>query len=190
MPSGLVNSGVNPWAHGRKMMKFPKESFHKLWKTMEKTENPDSAVPYAEPKSKELKEHKFSPITYSDPVAQFAEAAEKISGAKVVTGPVPDDVKATKGEIAVAENGCIWIPQTTEDRSYLFASEHLDFAVSKADIVNNMHEAYDKIAASKTYFKKYKFGTFISGPSKTADIEGTLVYGAQAARSVTVYITD
>ena len=51
-----------------------------------------------------------------------------------------------------------------------------------------MHEAYDRIASSKDYFQQYKFGTFISGPSKTADIESALVYGAQAARGVTVVL--
>jgi L-lactate dehydrogenase complex protein LldG len=51
-----------------------------------------------------------------------------------------------------------------------------------------MHEAYARIAASQEYFRQYKFGTFISGPSKTADIESALVYGAQAARALTVIL--
>ena len=34
----------------------------------------------------------------------------------------------------------------------------------------------------------YGYGCFISGPSKTADIEQALVMGAQAARGVTVII--
>ena len=93
-----------------------------------------------------------------------------------------------RGDIAVAENGCIWIPQREDDRSFLFKSEHLNIIVSRNSVVSNMHEAYERIAASADYFRQYKFGTFISGPSKTADIEGALVYGAQAARSVTVYI--
>ena len=37
---------------------------------------------------------------------------------------------------------------------------------------------------------RYNFGTFISGPSKTADIEQALVIGAQAARGVTVVLVD
>ena len=137
-------------------------------------------------------------ITFDDPVAQFIKSCETISGAKVSfdTPPALDvrgESSTVKGEIGVAENGCIWIPQTEADRSYLFKSEHLDVVISRKDCVNNMHEAYaliDKRSKSGQYFSEYKFGTFISGPSKTADIEGALVYGAQAARSLTVYITE
>ena len=98
------------------------------------------------------------------------------------------DVGVIRGEIGVAENACIWIPQTMKERAVCFASEQLVIVIRRDAIVNNMHEAYARIAASQEYFKEYKFGTFISGPSKTADIEGALVYGAQAARGVTVVL--
>ena len=98
------------------------------------------------------------------------------------------DVGVIRGEIGVAENACIWIPQTMKERAVCFASEQLVIVIRHDAIVNNMHEAYARIAASQEYFKEYKFGTFISGPSKTADIEGALVYGAQAARGVTVVL--
>lgn len=39
-------------------------------------------------------------------------------------------------------------------------------------------------------FTDYGYGSFISGPSKTADIAQALVMGAQAARGVTVILTD
>lgn len=100
------------------------------------------------------------------------------------------DVGVIAGAIGVAENACIWIPQTMKEKAICFASDQLVIVVHRADIVNNMHEAYDRIAASKDYFAQYKFGTFISGPSKTADIESALVYGAQAARGVTVVLAD
>ena len=98
------------------------------------------------------------------------------------------DVGVIRDEIGVAENACIWIPQTMKERAVCFASEQLVIVIRRDAIVNNMHEAYARIAASQEYFKEYKFGTFISGPSKTADIEGALVYGAQAARGVTVVL--
>ena len=100
------------------------------------------------------------------------------------------DVGIIEGRIGVAENACIWIPQTMKERAICFASENLVILLHRSDIVNNMHEAYARIEASDEFFQTYKFGTFISGPSKTADIESALVYGAQAARSVTIFLQD
>lgn len=98
------------------------------------------------------------------------------------------DVGVVEGCIGVAENACIWIPQQMKEKAVCFASQQLVIVLRREAIVSNMHEAYARIGASKDYFHQYKFGTFISGPSKTADIESALVYGAQAARGVTVVL--
>jgi len=98
------------------------------------------------------------------------------------------DVGVIQGDFGVAENACVWIPQTMKEKAICFASEFLVILLDKKNIVNNMDEAYGRIEASKDYFQQYKFGTFISGPSKTADIESALVYGAQAARGVTIVL--
>ena len=34
VPAPLMNLKLNPWAYGHQMMKFPKKSFHQLWKTL------------------------------------------------------------------------------------------------------------------------------------------------------------
>ena len=80
-------------------------------------------------------------------------------------------------EVAVAENGCVWVPQTMKERAVLFISECLVIIVDRKDIVSNMHQAYERISNPG-------YGCFISGPSKTADIAQALVMGAQAARDV------
>ena len=98
------------------------------------------------------------------------------------------DVGVIEGCIGVAENACIWIPQQMKEKAVCFASQQLVIVLCRDSIVSNMHEAYARIDASHEYFSQYLFGTFISGPSKTADIEGALVYGAQAARGVTVVL--
>ena len=95
------------------------------------------------------------------------------------------DVGIIEGDIAVAENGCVWVPQTMKERVVCFISENIVILVHRDKIVNNMHEAYKKI-----HMTDYGYGCFISGPSKTADIEQALVMGAQAARGVTVIIID
>ncbi|MBQ7421375.1 MAG: LUD domain-containing protein, partial [Prevotella sp.] len=93
------------------------------------------------------------------------------------------DVGIIRGEFGVAENGCIWVPQTMKEKAICFISEHLLILLSRRQIVNNMHEAYKRIT-----FNEYGYGTFISGPSKTADIAQVLVMGAQAARSITILL--
>lgn len=93
------------------------------------------------------------------------------------------DVGIIQGELGVAENGCVWIPQTMKERAVCFISEELVILLDKDNIVSNMHEAYKRIQMSH-----YGYGVFISGPSKTADIEQALVMGAQAARGVTVIL--
>ena len=95
------------------------------------------------------------------------------------------DIGIVEGDIAVAENGCVWVPQTMKERVVCFVSENLVILVHRDKIVNNMHEAYRRI-----HMTEYGYGCFISGPSKTADIEQALVMGAQAARGVTVIIVD
>ena len=93
------------------------------------------------------------------------------------------DVGIIRGVFGVAENGCIWVPQQMVEKAVCFISENLVILLKKTEIVNNMHEAYKRIE-----FNDYGYGTFISGPSKTADIAQVLVMGAQAARSVTVIL--
>lgn len=93
------------------------------------------------------------------------------------------DVGVIQGELGVAENGCVWIPQTMKERAVCFISEELVILLDKNNIVSNMHEAYKRIQ-----MPHYGYGVFISGPSKTADIEQALVMGAQAARGVTVIL--
>jgi len=89
------------------------------------------------------------------------------------------DLAIVKGEFAVAENGAVWIKNTdNRHRVLYFIAENIVIIVNKNDIVNNMHEAYDKIS-----FENTGYGTFVSGPSKTADIEQSLVIGAHGPKS-------
>lgn len=103
------------------------------------------------------------------------------------------DVGVVRGMFGVAENGCVWIPQQMKEKAVCFISENLVILLPKSQIVNNMHEAYRRLSErdSKSgldLFDQYGYGTFISGPSKTADIAQVLVMGAQAARSATILL--
>ena len=94
------------------------------------------------------------------------------------------DLAIVSGKIGVAENGAVWIEQDVKSRAVYFIAEKLVILLDKENIVSNMHEAYDKIDTGE-----YGFGVFISGPSKTADIEQALVMGAHGARDVMVILT-
>ena len=88
------------------------------------------------------------------------------------------------GEIGVAENGAIWIPQQVKYKAIYFISESLVILIDRNKIVDTMYDAYCQLDG-----QEYQFGTFISGPSKTADIEQALVMGAHGAREVLVILT-
>ncbi len=95
------------------------------------------------------------------------------------------DFAILPGEFAVAENGAVWITDSgVKHRAIFFIAQHLALVVSARNIVHNMHEAYQRLS-----FDSPGFGAFISGPSKTADIEQSLVVGAHGPRSLTVFVT-
>lgn len=94
------------------------------------------------------------------------------------------DCVVISGKIGVAENGAIWVDDTCfPERLLPFIAGKLILLISEENIVSDMHEAYAAISASLS-----GFGIFISGPSKTADIEQSLVYGAHGAISLDVII--
>jgi len=96
------------------------------------------------------------------------------------------DLAVLEAHFGVAENGSCWI---TEDRmverALPFIAQHLALVIHRKDIVPHMHAAYERIAQAA-----YGFGTFIAGPSKTADIEQSLVLGAHGPCSMTVFLID
>jgi L-lactate dehydrogenase complex protein LldG len=135
------------------------------------------------------------------------------------------DLAILQAHFGVAENGACWI---TEDRmverALPFIAQNLALVIGCKDIVANMHEAYDRIAAIESaaptassaataqqpasqtvspaaaslsagdappaIAPSYGFATFIAGPSKTADIEQSLVLGAHGPKSLTVFLLD
>lgn len=93
------------------------------------------------------------------------------------------DLAVIKGDLGVAENAAVWVSQQdVKERALYFIAEYLVIILDKKQLVNNMHEAYSKLTFTNV------FGGFISGPSKTADIEQALVVGAHGAKGVTVIL--
>ncbi|TDW48003.1 L-lactate dehydrogenase complex protein LldG [Flavobacterium sp. 270] len=96
------------------------------------------------------------------------------------------DLTIIKAHFGVAENSGLWV---TDDilgqRVSPFITQYLAIIVEKKNIVPTMQQAYDRIGN-----QEYGFGTFIAGPSKTADIEQSLVLGAHGARGLVVFLMD
>jgi L-lactate dehydrogenase complex protein LldG len=138
-------------------------------------------------------------------VGSPAEAAAKLTAlypsAKVVCSAVPEiagtrraadihdpheladvDVGVMRAQFGVAENGAVWLTQEDLNVNALaFLSQHLVVLLDPNEIVSDMHEAYRRVRLHET-----AYGCFMAGPSATADIEATLVHGAQGPRSLNV----
>jgi L-lactate dehydrogenase complex protein LldG len=122
-------------------------------------------------------------------------------GAKVVCSAVPEiagtrraetvhdpheladvDVGVVRAQFGVAETGAIWLTQEDLIVDALgFLSQHLVVLLDPEQIVEDMHQAYRRVRLDLT-----AYGCFMMGPSATADIEATLVHGAQGCRSLNV----
>ena len=135
----------------------------------------------------ERPEMTFETLTFSDPLVQFEKIMKAVGGNCVVLEDPRElngtDVGVIRGDFGILENGMVWINQRTRYKALFFISEALVILLDRNRLVNNMHEAYKQPA-----FDDFGYGCFISGPSKTADIEQALVIGAHGARAVTVIL--
>ena len=96
------------------------------------------------------------------------------------------DFAVLSGHFGVAENAAIWVTDdTVKHRVLYFLPQRLAIVIPAQQILHNMHEAYARIKVGQ-----HAFAAFISGPSKTADIEQSLVIGAHGARALTVLAVD
>ena len=134
-------------------------------------------------------------------IASWKDASQKISlvegagSSNVDLAAIEDphqletvDFAILPGHFGVAENGAIWVTDRgLRHRALFFIVQHLALLIRGDQIVHNMHEAYERLAASDLALGRREFAAFISGPSKTADIEQSLVIGAHGPRSLTVF---
>lgn len=129
---------------------------------------------------------------------QFASAQRVFSRIPAVTGNVDvnsvDDPHELEnldfviypGEFAVAENGAVWLTdRDLRHRVVFFITQYLVLVVERSSLVATMHDAYAQAKVPQP-----GFGLFLSGPSKTADIEQSLVIGAHGCRELQVFVID
>lgn len=116
--------------------------------------------------------------------SEFSAIAKVDLNATEPHGFADVDLFITTSDLAVAENGAVWIKdEQLPSRVLPFISQQLAVIISKENIVSTMHEAYEVIGSTQ-----YAYAVFIAGPSKTADIAQSLVLGAHGPKTMTVFI--
>ena len=89
----------------------------------------------------------------------------KLAGGEVLE-ETPKNWYTTHAKFAIAENGAVFVENYTKE---LFLSENVAVILNKNEIYEKITDIIDSIENP---------GVFISGPSKTADVESFLVFGA------------
>lgn len=118
---------------------------------------------------------------------EFADMAETAIPAGTDPHTLADvDLTVLAAQLGVAENAALWVTDAQLPLRVLpFICQHLALVVPRQNLVPLMQQAYEVIGA-----QEYGFGTFIAGPSKTADIEQSLVLGAHGARTLSVFLLE
>jgi L-lactate dehydrogenase complex protein LldG len=140
----------------------------------------------------------LDPPDAGDPLAPLRA---KIADAKVACSTVPEiagnrdiasvskpqdladvDFAIVRASFAVAETGSVLLSDAElHVNAVAYLAQHLIVLLDPADIVVNLHDAYQR-----SEFRDRHYASFHTGPSATADIEGVLIHGAQGVRSLSV----
>lgn len=122
-------------------------------------------------------------------IRQQKEAGKRVLDLSLpLDDPSGADVVVIRGQLGVAENGAVWIDEhDMQFRNLPFVTPHLALVLEKSSILPDMHQAYRQVDLDRL-----GFGVFIAGPSKTADIEQSLVIGAHGPveHTILLYSSD
>jgi L-lactate dehydrogenase complex protein LldG len=92
------------------------------------------------------------------------------------------ELAVVRAAFGVAETGSVLLGDAQlRVNAVAYLAQHLLVLLDPADIVINLHHAYQR-----PEFRNQHYACFHTGPSATADIEGVLIHGAQGVRSLSV----
>ena len=116
-------------------------------------------------------------IPYGQPLIQTLDKGHTLANLEIAV---------VAGTLGVAENGAIWVSENSiPARVVPFICEHLVLVLPKSKLVGTMHEAYAQLKVAQP-----GYGVFIAGPSRTADIEQSLVIGAHGPKRAQVFLVE
>ncbi|SFV51732.1 Predicted L-lactate dehydrogenase, hypothetical protein subunit SO1518 [hydrothermal vent metagenome] len=117
-------------------------------------------------------------IEFEDKIKAFSEALMR-AGGEIVDSTQGFDI-VLQAQFGVAENGACFINNQTDRKLFTYYPS-IVIKLDKNTIFDNMHQAMEAISIDD-------FSLFMAGPSKTADIEQSLVIGAHGAKKVGVIL--
>ena len=136
----------------------------------------------------------------SDAIGAIAPTARRLihpSLQRARPGPLPSEspeVVVLPGIVGVAEDGSVLVaaldtltPPPHRSRALPFLAEHMVIVLHAGEIVADLHAALTHPAAAAA-LSEAGFAVWVSGPSKTADIEQTLVLGAHGPERLTILL--
>jgi L-lactate dehydrogenase complex protein LldG len=136
-------------------------------------------------------------VTASTPGRQslwdvFERKAALLGVTVVHAADAPAEPDADSGDVigvaafAVAETGSVLVCSANAERGRALLAERLCLVVHAEDIVANLDEALVRVGALIAQGNRY--ATFMSGPSRTADIERTLTIGVHGSGALQIVV--